>query len=74
VWESNDRDWLRVKVTAPECDRIPAEFLQEERRAVADRWFRQEYLCEFVDLEEVLFTQEMLERAVTHEVKPLVIE
>ena len=34
---------------ATECPRIPKEFLEEERGQLGGLWFRQEYLCEFVD-------------------------
>src|SRR5207244_4416310 len=40
-------DWERVKITAEECPRIPATFLAEERRALGERWYKQEYLCSF---------------------------
>ena len=49
VWEHGGADWLRLSVPATECDRIGKEFLEEERRELGALWFRQEYLCEFVD-------------------------
>ena len=39
--------WKRVRVTAAECPRIDAAFLQDERRALGDTWYRQEYECSF---------------------------
>lgn len=44
AWQG-DGDWERVKVTAEQCPRIPAAFPAEERQALGERWFRQEYLC-----------------------------
>jgi hypothetical protein len=38
---------------------------------LGDRWFRQEYLCEFLEADDVLFRREVVERAITEEVKPL---
>ena len=35
-------DWEKIRVPAPECSRIPAKFLAEERRTMGERWFRQE--------------------------------
>jgi hypothetical protein len=45
-WVS-DETWLRVEVPASRCPRISADFLAEERRALGEWWFRQEYLCAF---------------------------
>ena len=54
---------MRVRVPATECPRIRAEFLEEERRADGRAWFRQEYLCEFVDNGVGMFDAGMVERA-----------
>lgn len=40
-------DWHRVEIAATACPRIGAAFLERERRALGERWFRQEYLCDF---------------------------
>ena len=56
---------------ATSCPRILASFLEEERASLGDRWFRQEYLCEFLEADDVLFRREVVERAITEEVKPL---
>ena len=53
----------RVSVPATECARIPAEFLEEERANLGMQWFRQEYLCEFVDGNAGVFSREMVEEA-----------
>ena len=71
AWEKGGPEWERVAVPATECPRIPAEFLEEERVAMGERWFRQEYLCEFVDANDVVFRREEVDRAITDEVKPL---
>ena len=56
--------WERVLVTAAQCPRIPADFLDEERRQMGEVWFNQEYLCEFTDaVGAPLFPAEWLERA-----------
>src|ERR1035437_5976989 len=61
------RKWERIQVTAEECPRIPREFLEEERAAMGDRWFLQEYLCEFEDSVSGVFDRELVERAITYE-------
>ena len=45
-WHSEDA-WERVRVTADQCPRIPAEFLEEERRKLGPEWYAQEYECDF---------------------------
>lgn len=60
AWQSYE-PWTRIKVPAQECPRIPAAFLEEEKRNLGDWWFRQEYLCEFADNETSVFRAEDIE-------------
>jgi hypothetical protein len=71
AWSKGGELWERVMAPATQCPRIPASFLAEEKASLGDRWFRQEYLCEFTEADGALFSREMVERAVTDEVKPL---
>lgn len=71
LWAKGGPDWRRVSVAATDCPRIPAAFLEEQRATMGDLWFRQEFLCEFVDVENSLFDREVLLRAVREDVKPL---
>jgi hypothetical protein len=48
AWMKGDA-WFRIKVPATQCPRIGAEFLEEERVALGDFWFEQEYMCVFHD-------------------------
>lgn len=70
---ANDRpeDWLREKVTAYEVPRITKTFLDAERRRIGDRWFRQEYLCEFISADDQLFDAEDIARAFDDNVQVL---
>jgi hypothetical protein len=43
-----DETWERVRITADMCPRITPEFLDEERRALGDRWYRQESTCAII--------------------------
>ncbi len=63
AWTKGGEGWTRVSAPATECARIPAEFLEEERRTHPDNWFRQEYLCEFVQDFEGLFDMELVDAA-----------
>ncbi|HEV3163597.1 MAG TPA: terminase family protein, partial [Isosphaeraceae bacterium] len=67
-------DWERVKVTAEQCPRIPADFLAEERRALGERWYRQEYQCSFEDNIDAVFAYADIQAAMSDEVKPLFAE
>ena len=70
-WRARDREWLRVEAPATECSRIGAAFLKEERAALGDRTFRQEYLCEFAQADDALFDPELIYAALTDEVEPV---
>jgi len=70
AWARSPADWLRVKVPATECERIPRKFLEEERAEMGERWFRQEYLCEFEEAASGVFHRDLVERAITEDVKP----
>jgi hypothetical protein len=63
--------WFRVRAAATECARIRPEFLEEERASLGAAWFRQEYLCEFIDGSTSMVDREMVERALRDDVKPL---
>jgi hypothetical protein len=58
-------------VTGYQCPRIGREFLEEERRNMGERWFRQEYMCEFVDVDSAVFDRDLVGRAITTAVEPL---
>ena len=59
-WAGGSEDWVRTAVPATECPRITEEFLEEERRQLGDLWFRQEYLCEFIDEAQQMFGRDLV--------------
>jgi hypothetical protein len=63
--------WKRYEVPATKCPRIFAAFLEEERRALGDWWYAQEYMCSFEDTPDQLFSHEIIEGMVTDEIEPL---
>jgi hypothetical protein len=63
--------WERYEVPAARCPRISEGFLEEERASLPPFIFRQEYECSFEETEDQVFTTDMIDRAVTDEVKPL---
>jgi hypothetical protein len=68
---SGGHGWERYEVSASQCPRISEEFLEEERASLPPFIFRQEYECSFEETEDQVFTTDMIDRAVTDEVKPL---
>ena len=62
-WEHGGDVWERISVPATECPRIRPEILEQERRTGDDAWFRQEYMCEFGEIEGRTFSQESIDAA-----------
>jgi len=69
-WSQGGPEWKRVEITAHDCPRISPEWLQAERRAIGDLAFRQEYLCEFIETEDAVFSYADIEATVTPDVQP----
>jgi hypothetical protein len=73
TWANGGPEWERFRAPATECARIRKGVLDEERATMGERWFRQEYLCEFEDMVSGVFARELVESAITEEIKPLMI-
>ncbi len=56
-------------VTADQCPRITQAFLDEELDTIGDRWFRQEYRCEFLEMEGALFGTDLVTSMFDEEAK-----
>jgi hypothetical protein len=70
AWETGE-GWERYKLPADKCPRITEEFLEEERASLPPWVYRQEYECSFEETEDQVFTTDLIDQAVTSEVKPL---
>jgi hypothetical protein len=55
--------WERVRVTASQCPRIERTFLEEERLALGERWYRQEYECSFEEVIDTVFLHDDIRAA-----------
>jgi Terminase large subunit, T4likevirus-type, N-terminal len=65
----NDARWLRHTGPVSDCGpRVPQEFIEEEK-ARGDSYFRQEYLCEFVETGKYLFDEALLHQIVKRELE-----
>ncbi|MEZ5402186.1 MAG: terminase family protein [Bryobacteraceae bacterium] len=75
IWSNKDKEiaekWLRVQVRATECPRISEEFLREELRSLGEHWFKQEYHCVFQEPKWRIFTDDLIQRALTPNLEPL---
>jgi hypothetical protein len=69
-WDVDDTDCLKIKYTSEECPRIPKAFLEKEKREVPDFWYRQEYLCEFVEPIDSVFTYDQVMGALS-DIEPI---
>jgi hypothetical protein len=70
-WTEGGADWHRTKITAEECPRISDVWLDQERQSIGDWWYRQEYLCEFVETIDQVFSYDDIQRALDDSVTPL---
>ena len=65
--------WERILVPAYDCPRITQQHLDEELRSLGDWWFRQEYLCEFVETDDQVFSHDLIMGAIDYAIEPLPI-
>jgi len=70
-WANAGDTWFRLAVPATECPRFSPTFLQDERRSAGERWFAQEFLCEFHDAEGALFREELVRAAFRDDIRDL---
>jgi hypothetical protein len=64
-------DWHRTRITAEQCPRISPEWLENEKRTIPDFWFKQEFLCEFVETLDSVFSYGDIEAALDPNLIPL---
>ncbi len=61
--DGTTRPWHVVIKTALDIPRISKQFLDEQRHELGDLWFRQEYMCEFLDDDTQFFASDLVEAA-----------
>lgn len=71
VWDAGGDSWERFKVTAYDCPRISAEWLEAERQSMGELFFRSEYEVEFSDAIDNVFRSEHIEAALVDNLKPV---
>jgi hypothetical protein len=68
---ANGIGWERYEVPASQCPRISEAFLEEERRSLPRRVYRQEYECSFEETDDQVFSFEDVAAAISQDVTPL---
>jgi hypothetical protein len=71
TWQSGGDAWQRISVPATDCPRISPEFLKQERESMSEWRYRQEYLCEFVETSDQIFSYDVIRAAFDPAVTPL---
>jgi len=71
AWENGGPSWKRVIASVDKCPRIPKAWLREERQRLGERIFRQEYLCEFIEVVDQAFSVEHVRAAFDRDLEPL---
>jgi hypothetical protein len=61
--------WERFRITADQVARITPQFLAEEKQALGERWYRQEYECSFEAGCDSVFDPTAIDRAFAHDFK-----
>jgi hypothetical protein len=70
VWTEED-GWLKVEVPATACPRLTPEFLRQERTALGEYWFAQEYMTKFMEGVGQIFSDEAIDNAFRSDIEPL---
>lgn len=72
-WEEWERgeNWERMETPANDCPRIDPLFLERERKSMGESWFKQEYLCQFLENENTYLPRAWVEAAFTRDIKAL---
>jgi hypothetical protein len=70
-WVDGGPGWQRVEVPATDVPRISPDFLDEQRRRMPARWFRQEYLCAFEEADDAVFMFDDIAAMIRPELEPL---
>ena len=63
--------WEKIQIKANECPRISAEFLEDEKHSLGEWWYKQEYMCEFVETVDQVFGIEYINKSISDDIKPL---
>ncbi len=74
VWSEGGGDWMRTKITADQCPRISPEWLEREKAAMPDFWFKQEFECQFVESVDSVFSFSEVQATLSDTLEPFIFE
>src|ERR1051326_7848754 len=57
AWTGPEQDWQRIEITATKVTLFAAEDLEQERRALGEVAYRQEYLCSFEVVQGLVYPE-----------------
>lgn len=69
LWVNSD--YTKIKITADKCPRISKAFLEREKRTLPSRTFKQEYMGEFVQTDDAIFSYDDVIGMVSDDIMPL---
>jgi hypothetical protein len=70
-WTDGGPTWKRIKIKAEDVPRIPPAFLAQERAALPEWVYQQEYECQFVETEDSAFRYDDIAAALDPDLEPL---
>jgi hypothetical protein len=74
VWTNGGDAWDRTLITARECPRISEQWLLKEKESMPDFWFRQEFLCEFCETIDSVFSYDEVQATLSDTLEPFYFE
>jgi hypothetical protein len=74
TWAHGGEHWTRILATAEGCARIAPHVLEEERTEMGEAWYRQEYLCEFVQADDAVFREDDVDACLSNDVPELQVD
>jgi hypothetical protein len=70
VWTNGGDAWDRTRIDAHQCPRISEQWLSKEKESMPDFWFRQEFLCEFVESMDSVFSFSEVQATLSDTLEP----
>jgi hypothetical protein len=70
-WTEGGTGWERIEIPARACPRISPAFLEQERQALGDWWYSQEYECQFRQTTDSVFNYDDVQEALSDDITPL---
>jgi hypothetical protein len=71
TWEHGGEDWHRIRVQATDCARIPAAFLEKQRRDMGAARFDEDHMCAFIGSGMNAFDRDVVEAALDDDVEAI---